>query len=143
MDQTSSPGRTCSAYLDSVRGPGHGLTFAMYCPRKRHGSSCNHPALLLIQASTDLGKSQRDNRSPRASTYPSARWRPRIRVVMVFLLHTVTLPAGRHSFAATMLGLGRFGVDLFFCLSRCLITGTLSRQRRISNILGTSIFVAP
>jgi peptidoglycan/LPS O-acetylase OafA/YrhL len=46
--------------------------------------------------------------------------------LMVFLVHTVTLPAGReYSFADNLLGLGRFGVDLFFCLSGFLITGIL------------------
>ncbi len=49
-----------------------------------------------------------------------------VALLMVFVLHTVTLPAGReHSFVASLLGLGRFGVDLFFCLSGFLITGIL------------------
>jgi peptidoglycan/LPS O-acetylase OafA/YrhL len=46
--------------------------------------------------------------------------------LMVFFFHTVTLPAGQgHSLVARLLGLGRFGVDLFFCLSGFLITGIL------------------
>ena len=46
-------------------------------------------------------------------------------ILMVFLHHTIVFPDSGYNFAVGAVQFGRFGVDLFFCLSGFLITGIL------------------